>query len=163
MGAIMAGDRGQGRPTKYKPEYDQLATNYCLLGATNEDLAKYFEVSHQTINTWFTEHPSFLDAIKKGREEADANVAKSLYQRALGYSHKSKKIFADAKTGSVVEVDCVEQYPPEVAAAIFWLKNRQRDKWRDKTHVENEVRITEMPEKELDERIADLAAKTGTV
>jgi DNA-binding XRE family transcriptional regulator len=159
----MATEKKNGRPTKYKPEYDQLATNYCLLGATNEDLAKYFEVSHQTINTWFTEHPSFLDAIKKGREDADANVAKSLYQRALGYSHKAKKIFADAKSGEVVEVEYTEQYPPEVAAAIFWLKNRQRDKWRDKTHVENEVKVTNMSEAELNERIADLAAKTGTV
>jgi len=28
----------RGQPTSYKPEYDELARNYCLLGATNEVL-----------------------------------------------------------------------------------------------------------------------------
>lgn len=28
-------------------------------------------------------------------------------------------------------------YPPDTTAAIFWLKNRQKDKWRDKQEVEH--------------------------
>src|ERR1700730_3561900 len=31
-----------GQPTSYKPEYIELAHNYCLLGATNEVLAGFF-------------------------------------------------------------------------------------------------------------------------
>ncbi|EFB1429709.1 terminase, partial [Escherichia coli] len=27
-------------------------------------------------------------------------------------------------------------YPPDTTAAIFWLKNRQKDKWRDKVDHE---------------------------
>jgi hypothetical protein len=34
-----------GRPTIYKAEYRKLAHNYCLLVATNEDLATFFEVT----------------------------------------------------------------------------------------------------------------------
>src|ERR1700716_20131 len=34
-----------GQPTKYRPEYDELAHSYCLLGATNEVLAGFFDVA----------------------------------------------------------------------------------------------------------------------
>jgi hypothetical protein len=34
-----------GQPTKYKPEYDELAHSYCLLGATNGVLAGFFDVA----------------------------------------------------------------------------------------------------------------------
>jgi hypothetical protein len=33
-----------GQPTSYKPEYCELAHNYCLLGATNEALGGFFGV-----------------------------------------------------------------------------------------------------------------------
>jgi hypothetical protein len=41
-----------GQPTKYKPEYDELAHSYCLLGATNEVLAGFFDVAPRTIDNW---------------------------------------------------------------------------------------------------------------
>ncbi len=126
-----------GRPTDYREEYDELAYKYCLLGATNDQLADFFDCAKSTISLWMAKHESFSDAIKKGREDADAQVAHRLYSRAMGYSHKSEKIFADAKTGEVLRVETVEHYPPETAAAIFWLKNRQPKLWRDKREVEH--------------------------
>lgn len=123
---------GIGRPTDYREEYDALATKYCMLGATNANLAAFFDCAESTIDNWMNAHPSFMDAIKEGREVADANVASRLYSRAMGYTHQAEKIFADAKTGEVLRVDTTEHYPPETAAAIFWLKNRRPDMWRDK-------------------------------
>ena len=41
-----------GRPTAYKPEDCELAHNYCLLGATAEELAGFFDVTRGTINNW---------------------------------------------------------------------------------------------------------------
>jgi len=32
-------------------------------------------------------------------------------------------------------VPTTKHYPPDATSAIFWLKNRQRDKWRDKQDV----------------------------
>ena len=29
-----------------------------------------------------------------------------------------------------------KEVPPEVGALIYWLKNRKRDKWRDKWDIE---------------------------
>jgi transposase len=42
----------RGRPTLYKAENAELARKFCMLGATNEDLAKCFEVSRSTIDHW---------------------------------------------------------------------------------------------------------------
>jgi hypothetical protein len=33
------------------------------------------------------------------------------------------------------EVPYTERYPPDTAAAIFWLKNRQPKHWRDKVET----------------------------
>ncbi len=125
-----ADTKKNGRPDKYKPEYDKMAYNYCLLGATNEDLAKYFEVVVSTITAWINRHESFSSALKNGRANADANVSKSLYRRAIGYSHKEEKIFCSE--GEIIRAKTIKHYPPEVVACIFWLKNRRPDLWRDK-------------------------------
>lgn len=54
----------------------------------------------------------------------------------MGYTHDAVKIFADPKTGAEQIVQYKEHYPPDTVAAIFWLKNRQSKKWRDKQIVE---------------------------
>ena len=127
-----------GRPTKFKPEYADLTYKYCLLGATDADLAKFFEVEESTVNNWKIDFPDFLESIKRGKEEADANVAKSLYHRALGYEHPETKIVS--YEGQITDqMDVTKHYPPDPTAAIFWLKNRQPDKWRDKIEVDQNI------------------------
>lgn len=134
MAAKKAG-RKVGRPTQYRAEYADLARKFCLLGATDADLARSFEVGEATVNRWKLAHPEFCASIKAGKEEADANVAKSLYRRALGYTHPAVKIFCNA--GEVTEAPYTERYPPDTTAAIFWLKNRKPEVWRDKQDVEH--------------------------
>jgi RNA polymerase-interacting CarD/CdnL/TRCF family regulator len=95
----------KGRPTKYNEKYPNQAYKLCLLGATDEELANFFEVCEDTINEWKNVHDEFSVSIKKGKINADANVANSLYKRALGYKHDAVKIFADVKTGAVEKVD----------------------------------------------------------
>ena len=132
----------QGRPTKYKKEYDKLAYNYCLLGATDAELAVFCDVSESTINLWKLEYPSFSESIKKGKTNADANVANALYNRALGYNHREEKVFNN--NGEIVTYNTTKYYPPDTGAAMAWLKNRQPDKWRDKQELEHSGKI-EMP------------------
>ncbi len=119
-----------GRPSAFDPSYCELARNYCLLGATDADLARFFDVAEATINNWKKAHPEFLESLKAGKEQADAIVAEKLFRRATGYSHKAVKI-ALTPAGESHEVEYTEQYPPDTTAAIFWLKNRQPEKWRD--------------------------------
>ena len=68
------------------------------------------------------------------RSAADARVAESLYHRAVGYAHKAEEI--KVINGEVVRVRTTKRYPPDVTACIFWLKNRQRAKWRGRPDPE---------------------------
>lgn len=119
-----------GRPTAYNPMCDEMATRFCLLGATDEELGRCLGVSEAAVKVWMNKHPTFMAAVRAGRAEADARVANSLYRRANGYEHSSEKIFL-AKDGEVVRAEYTEHYPPDTASMIFWLKNRRRDLWRD--------------------------------
>lgn len=118
-----------GRPSNYKPEYATLAAKLCKLGATDTDLADFFEVSVRTIANWQARHPDFVQALKSGKTEADDRVERSLYQKAVGYEYDAVKIFQ--YEGSPVIVPYRERVPPDTTAAIFWLKNRRQQEWRD--------------------------------
>lgn len=107
----------EGRPTKYDPANNEIVTNYCLMGATDKELGDFLGVCEATINNWKIEHPKFLESIKKGKELADARVSRALYNRATGYDHNDK------------------HYPADATSAIFWLKNRRPNDWRDKKDV----------------------------
>lgn len=124
-----------GRPTKFKPEYNKQVVGLCKLGATDIQLAEFFGVTEQTINNWKNDHPGFFESIKRGKLAADRKVAQSLYHRALGYSHKEDKIFQH--DGKPLIVPTIKNYPPDSTAAIFWLKNRQPQDWRDKQEIEH--------------------------
>jgi hypothetical protein len=81
----------RGRPTLYKAENAELARKFCMLGATNEDLAICFEVSRSTIDHWIDTIPEFADSIRQGRDLADAAVIQKLYSRAMGFTTEIKK------------------------------------------------------------------------
>ena len=61
-----------GRPTKYKPEYATQAAKLCALGATDAQLADFFDVAISTITLWKVQHPEFSASIKLPKAEASA-------------------------------------------------------------------------------------------
>lgn len=122
-----------GTPSLYKPEYDEQVQKLCLLGATDKEIANFFNVSEATINNWKIQFPNFLESIKAGKVLADSNVANRLYQRALGFEHDSEEI--KVADGTVIRVPIRKVYPPDPTAAIFWLKNRRSKEWRDKQEI----------------------------
>lgn len=119
-----------GRPSSFKPEYVEQARKLAELGATDREAADFFEVAESTLYLWKHTHPEFSEALKVGKDAADARVEQSLYRRALGYTHDAEKIAVNAQ-GEITKVPFTEHYPPDTTAAIFWLKNRKRDEWRD--------------------------------
>lgn len=127
----------EGRKSLYRVEYNEQARKLCVLGATDADLADFWGVTVATLTNWKKVHPEFFASLKRGKIQADAEVADSLYQRAVGYSHKAVKIMQH--DGASFEHGFVEHYPPDVAAAIFWLKNRQAGRWRNDQTVSQEV------------------------
>ncbi|TCW07861.1 hypothetical protein EDF73_112193 [Raoultella sp. BIGb0138] len=118
------------RPTKYQKAYAEQARKLCMLGYTDDQLADFFSVSQATINRWKKDHKEFCESIKKGKDISDAEVTDSLYQRAMGFVAPDVDIrVIDNK---IVKTAITKHYPPDTAAAIFWLKNRQKKLWRDK-------------------------------
>ena len=120
------------RPTKYKTEYEEQAYRLCLLGATDEEMVGFFGVTERTLNRW-KKRKGFCQSIKRGKLNADANVAESLYKRACGYEHPEDKIFCT--DGKITTVETTKHYPPDTAAAFIWLKNRAG--WKDKSDIEH--------------------------
>lgn len=127
-----------GRPTPYKAEYSEQAFKLCLLGATDKDLADFFDVTETTINNWKIKHSVFFESIKKGKVVADSEIASKLFQRAKGYEHKGIDI--KMIKGKIVKTPIIKHFPPDVTAAIFWLKNRSPKNWRDKVDTELNIK-----------------------
>ncbi|WGS85027.1 helix-turn-helix domain-containing protein [Methylomonas sp. UP202] len=130
-----------GRPRGYKPEYVQLAHNYTLLGATQDQLAEFFNVSAATVKSWTKHRTEFADAIKRGKILADAEIASSLFRRGTGYPYTevtTREIKNPAgEVTSYETVTVTSEMPPDTDACIFWLTNRQPDKWRNRLEIEH--------------------------
>lgn len=127
-------ERGsRGRPPKYNSDFARQAKKLCQLGATDMDLASFFGVTTVTIWRWQSQYKEFCNALRVGKEYADERVKRSLYQRAVGYSFSSEKVFC--KDGVVTRADCVEHVPPDPNACKTWLFNRLPNEWREKVAV----------------------------
>ncbi len=128
-----------GRPTDYKPEYAAQAEKLCALGATDIELADFFQVSTRTIYRWRNTIDEFCQAVTCGKEAADVRVERALYNRAVGYSFESEKIFNHQ--GEIIRAPTTEHVPPDPSAAKLWLTNRKPENWRDKQEHEPKGQI----------------------
>lgn len=116
-----------GRPKKYRQEYARQAAKLCEMGATDIDLADFFGVSVRTIYRWRNEFEEFCHALKVGKEAPDDIVERSLYQRAVGYSHP--EIDIRVVNNEIVKTEILKHYPPDTKAALAWLYNRRPKDW----------------------------------
>jgi hypothetical protein len=144
----MSQGEGGGRPTKYRVKYCKQAKALARLGATEFELAQFFEISESTLRLWMLQHPKFSGAIKSARGPADRRIERSLYHRASGYSYEAEELFPydyiEKRPGAtpddpmvtihekrVLRVPVIKHVPPDPTSIIFWLKNRRKDLWRD--------------------------------
>lgn len=126
------GQDARGRPTKFKEEYIEAAKKLCALGATDIEMADFFEVTVTTFYHWKNQYPKFSEAVKVAKEAADNRVERSLYQKATGYTHPAEKIVYDKDAGEFRRTTYREHYAPDTGACAFWLKNRRPEQWRDR-------------------------------
>jgi len=123
-----------GRPTKLNPRLALKIFALARKGLTDKEIAEVFDLDEQTITNW-KKSPQFFGSIKKAKRGADVLVERSLFERAIGYSHPEEKIMQ--YEGQVITHETTRQYPPDTVAAIFWLKNRKPREWRDKQEIEH--------------------------
>lgn len=150
-----------GRPPKYNPEkhvpqVEELSGS----GMTLAQIAIAMDLAVSTVCKWRDDHPEFSVALNRGKDATDDRVERSLYERAMGYSHPAVKIVVIA--GKVVEAPYIERYPPDPTSMIFWLKNRRPAEWRERqeiTHSGGLDPVQDMTPAERRALIASLIAK----
>jgi len=125
-----------GRPSDYKPDYAKQVMKLAELGATDQEVADFFDIDVRTVYRWKHDHDDFCQALKIGKETADQRVERSLYQKAIGYEQDEVKIFMPAGAENPVYAPFRAKVAPDTTAAIFWLKNRKSGEWRDKREQE---------------------------
>ena len=128
-----------GRPTKYRPAYAEQARKLALLGQTDAQIADFFNIGEATLHRWKREHDGFRQSICAGKVRADADVAASLYQTALGGGTVTELREEPGDAGQIVTKRTVRELPPDVRAQRFWLNNRQPALWRDKVVLADET------------------------
>lgn len=103
-------------------------------GLTNEQIAYNMGCSRSTLQNWMKQEPIIDDAVRQGKEVVDIEVENALLKRALGYEYTEE---VATPGGDVVEVKRHKE--PDVTAAIFWLKNRKPNTWRNKEAADVEA------------------------
>lgn len=114
-----------------------LLEGWARSGLTDQDIAKNIGISRSTLNVWRERFPQIANAISAGKEVADYAVENALFRRAVGYETEEETLerLFDKTTGKFemrVTKTVRKRVAPDTVAAIFWLKNRRPDKWRDR-------------------------------
>ncbi len=130
-----------GRPSKFNDKIQAQIKFLAEKGFIDDEIAISLGITQQTLNNWKKEHPKFFEALKDWKLTADRRVERSLYEKACGYSMPDTK-FATHEGQITDSVKYTKHIAPSDTAIIFWLKNRQPEKWRDKTEVDNIHHVT---------------------
>lgn len=150
----------RGPKSKFNDKVRETFLRLIKEGKTEDEIADIVGVCRKTLNNWKGEHPELLYAVREARQTADELVEASLYRRALGYSHPETKLFAHE--GIVFSKEEVtKHYPPDTTAAMFWLRNRQPKRWKEKTESDVTVNnnVTTLTDEQLDAKLAEKLAK----
>lgn len=121
-----------------------LLTGWARQGLSNLQIAKNMGIVQSTFYVWKNEHPEITEAIQKGKEVIDFEVENALLTRAMGQEVIEEKTYMkDDGTGRMVKHKerVKKQLPSDATSMIFWLKNRQPDRWSDRKHMQHSGNI----------------------
>ena len=140
-------DKTSGRPKSLTNKDKEKIVRLAKFGFTDDQISEVFGITKQTLNNYKKYDPVFFDSLKASKLLADVDVIDSLYKRALGMKVKEEKAMSvsDGHMGAHIEkVEVWKELPPDPTSMIFWLKNRQPDKFREKVEhfSEQEISVT---------------------
>ena len=124
----------RGRHTAYLESYDDIAFDLTIIGAIDDELAEAFNVSVTTLNNWKKQYPNFTAKIRAGKLRADAQVGRSLFDRALGVKVEESRQYLDEEKKPQT-LTTTKELPGDVAAIKFFLKNRRPDQFKENIGV----------------------------
>lgn len=123
-------------------------------GLTDEQIAKNIGIAPKTLYQWIDKYGQIGKAIKKGKAPVDFEVENALLKRAKGYEWEETTTEIDSNGKKHIK-KVTRHVPPDVAAIVFWLKNRKRDRWRDRPEQAQDT----ISGNEIIESIADVLAR----
>ena len=100
-------------------------------GLIDEQIAQNMGISYSTFKEWKKKFSDFSAVLKRGKEVVDRQVENALLKTAIGYVYEEETV---TNAGDVVVVKKYSK--PNTTAQIFWLKNRKRGQWTDKSEVD---------------------------
>ena len=117
-------------------------------GLTEEQIAKNFGISYNTFKR-AKKDPEYGEqitaALIQTKDVVDMEVENMLLKRARGYEYD--EVTEEYEMGILVKRKVTHKMVvPDTSAQIFWLKNRQPDKWRDRREVDNTVALVKLDE-----------------
>ncbi len=135
-------EKKAGRPSSFTDKLVLSILEFAKTGATDSEIAERFGFAESTLYLWKSKYPTFSEALKDAKDFADEMIELSLFRRAVGYQHPD--LHFSAYEGCVTATPYIKCLPPDTSAAIFLLKNRQPDKYRDvqKIDVTAEIKHT---------------------
>lgn len=107
-------------------------------GLIGKQIAQNIGINHTTLYDWMNKFPELAEAIRNGRKVMDEQVESSLLKRAMGYQYEEETWGKNHDGEMTLEKRVVKLQAPDVTAQIFWLKNRQPERWKDKQEIMNE-------------------------
>ena len=158
--------------SKYKPEYDDIASRLVGSGFNEHDLAHTFDVPASAIKGWKRSFPSFKKACNDGKKGQLKRLASNSLREAMGYDWMTKKTKTTYNAdGSVGEVE-VQEIPMHQAGnatlATFMMCNLSNQlrldddeafKAKQKVEVENKNLSINITAELVGEQIDRLAGK----
>lgn len=139
-----------GRPNKWDKIMDDtkltLIEGWKRDGLSDAQVAHNLGISYTLLKEWKNKYPTFVAAIKKGKEVSDYELENSLHKRAMGYYYNEEVL---SNAGEIKEITKYEH--PNPTALIFALKNRLPKKYRDKQEIDQTTRNIEINVGEWDE------------
>lgn len=117
-------------------------------GLTEEQIAKNFGISYNTFKR-AKKDPEYGElitaALIQTKDVVDMEVENMLLKRARGYEYD--EVTEEYEMGVLAKRKVTHKMVvPDTSAQIFWLKNRQPDKWRDRREVDNTVALVKLDE-----------------
>ena len=127
------GTKGIPRLSKKDNINYDLIERLCSFGLTDEQLMEAIGISSFALWEW-KKNKLFNKAYTTGKEYYDEKVVRALGERAVGYQCLEQDV--KVVKGKITVTPVIKHYPPDTAAAKFWLTNRKNSEWRDKQDIE---------------------------
>jgi len=147
-----------GRKNKYFTNIEPnlyLIAGYLNSGHTEASVAKMFGVGVSTWERHKNSYEDFRELIRKSGMNATALVVNSIHKRATGYEYEEitteitdngpqkGKQGRQRQAGNQRRVikKVTKHVPPDTAAGIFWLTNRDPEQWKNTQNIRHSGEI----------------------